>query len=493
MTLAFDVTRSAPKGVDALAVPVFTDGPVPRALGLSRGSLAAVGFDGSAAQIFQVPSATGPVVVAVGMGARADLTVHGVRNAAAALARAVARHEWVATTLADLEPKDGEGRAVGQAIAEGITMASYRFTKHRSEASNKPDAKNTPKLAKVALVCSAERAASVDKGAQRGAVIGDAVCFARDLANTSPGHLNATDMADVAQHVAIKGKLGIEIFDNDTMREMGMGGMIGVNKGSLEPARMIKLTYQPRQAQGTVALVGKGVMYDSGGISLKPSDASHASMKMDMSGAAAVLAAMSVLHITKPRVAVIAYLMCTDNMPSGSALKMGEVMTIRNGKTVEIHNTDAEGRLVLADGLSLAVEENVDAIVDIATLTGACMAALGMKYAGLLSNNDDWAAQVNTAASKADERMWRLPLVPEYRKLLDSEVADMKNIGGPYGGAITAGLFLQEFVGGKPWAHIDMAGPMRVDGDDGWLSKGATAYGVRTFVELLDAYRPPVS
>lgn len=492
MTLAFDVTRSAPKGVDALAVPVFTEGTVPRSLGLSRASLAAVGFDGSAGQIFQVPSATGAVVVAVGMGARADLTTHSVRNAAAALARAVARHEWVATTLADVEPEDGEGRAVGQAIAEGITMASYRFTKHRSEVG-KPDAKNPLKLAKITLVCSAERAASVDRGTQRGAVIGEAVCFARDLANTSPGHLNATDMADVAQQVAIKGKLGIEIFDNDTMREMGMGGMIGVNKGSVEPARMIKLTYQPRQAQGTVALVGKGVMYDSGGISLKPSDPSHASMKMDMSGAAAVLAAMSVLHITKPRVAVIAYLMCTDNMPSGSALKMGEVMTIRNGKTVEIHNTDAEGRLVLADGLSLAVEENVDAIVDIATLTGACMGALGLKYAGLLSNNDDWAAQVNAAATKADERMWRLPLVPEYRKLLDSEVADMKNIGGPYGGAITAGLFLQEFVGGKPWAHIDMAGPMRVDGDDGWLSKGATAYGVRTFVELLDAYRPPAS
>ena len=492
MTLAFDVTRSAPKGVDALAVPVFTEGTVPRSLGLSRASLAAVGFDGSAGQIFQVPSATGAVVVAVGMGARADLTTHSVRNAAAALARAVARHEWVATTLADVEPKDGEGRAVGQAIAEGITMASYRFTKHRSEVG-KPDAKNPLKLAKITLVCSAERAASVDRGAQRGAVIGEAVCFARDLANTSPGHLNATDMADIAQQVAIKGKLGIEILDNDTMREMGMGGMIGVNKGSVEPARMIKLTYQPRQAQGTVALVGKGVMYDSGGISLKPSDPSHASMKMDMSGAAAVLAAMSVLHITKPGVAVIAYLMCTDNMPSGSALKMGEVMTIRNGKTVEIHNTDAEGRLVLADGLSLAVEENVDAIVDIATLTGACMGALGLKYAGLLSNNDDWAAQVNAAATKADERMWRLPLVPEYRKLLDSEVADMKNIGGPYGGAITAGLFLQEFVGDKPWAHIDMAGPMRVDGDDGWLSKGATAYGVRTFVELLDAYRPPAS
>ena len=493
MTITFDVTRTAPKGIEALVVPVFSDDPVPRSVGISRASLAAVGFDGAAGQVFQAPSATGPVIVALGMGARSDLTIHGVRTAAASMARAVARHQWIATTLSDIDSKVGDGLTVGQAIAEGITMASYRFTKHRSEASHKQDAKTAVKLSKVTLVSSAARLASVDKGSQRGAVIGDAVCFARDLANTSPGHLNATDMADVALEVATNAKLGIEIFDNDDMRTMGLGGMLGVNKGSVEPARMIKLTYRPRQAVGTIALVGKGVMYDSGGISLKPSDASHASMKMDMSGAAAVLAAMSVLHITKPRVAVIAYLMCTDNMPSGSALKMGEVMTIRNGKTVEIHNTDAEGRLVLADGLSLAVEENVDAIVDIATLTGACMGALGLKYAGLLSNNDSWAAQVSAAAEKADERMWRLPLVPEYRKLLDSEVADMRNIGGPYGGAITAGLFLQEFVGGKPWAHIDMAGPMRVDGDDGWLSKGATAYGVRTFVELLDAYKPPTA
>jgi leucyl aminopeptidase len=229
-------------------------------------------------------------------------------------------------------------------------------------------------------------------------------------------------------------------------------------------------------------------MYDSGGISLKPSDAMHAVMKMDMTGAAVVLAAMSALHATKPRVKVAGYLVCTDNMPSGSALKLGDVLTIRNGKTVEIHNTDAEGRLILADALSLAVEDGVDAIVDIATLTGACLAALGPKIAGVMGNDQTWVDAVRAAAERADEPMWQLPLPADYRKLLDSDVADLKNIGGPYGGALTAGLFLKEFVGDTPWAHLDIAGPMRSETEDGWLAKGATAYGVRTFVELLDGY-----
>ncbi len=492
MPIIFQVARNAPDAVDAIGLPVFSDGAVPKAVELSRASLAKVGFEGEAGQTYSITAATGPVIVCVGMGRRAELTVHGVRNAAASLARVAARHATLSTTLADVAVAGSESRAITQAVTEGMTMASYRFIKHRTAASAKADAKSAVKLHTVTLVVPAGKVSAASRGAERGAAIGGAVCLARDLANTSPGHLNATDMAEVARQVAQSAGLGIEVFDNDAMTEMKLGGMLSVNKGSVEPARLIKLTYTPARPVGTVALVGKGVMYDSGGISLKPSDASHASMKMDMSGAAAVLAAMSVLHLIKPRVAVVGYLLCTDNMPSGSALKMGEVITIRNGKTVEIHNTDAEGRLILADGLSLAVEDGVDAIVNIATLTGACMGALGLKYAGLLSNHDGWAQQVCHAASRADERMWRLPLVAEYRKLLDSEVADMRNIGGPYGGAITAGLFLQEFVGGKPWAHIDMAGPMRVDGDDGWLSKGATAYGVRTFVELLDAYEPVV-
>jgi leucyl aminopeptidase len=251
---------------------------------------------------------------------------------------------------------------------------------------------------------------------------------------------------------------------------------------------MVKLTYTPKNPTGHLVLVGKGVMYDSGGISLKPSDGMHAKMKMDMSGAAAVLGAMSTLKALKCKAQVTAYLMCTDNLPSGSAFKLGDVLTFRNGKTAEIHNTDAEGRLVLADGLSLAVEDGADAIVDIATLTGAAVAALGPKIAAVLGNDQPFVDKVKAAAGRTDEPMWQLPLAKEYRKLLDSQVADMKNIGGPYGGAITAALFLNEFVGTTPWAHLDIAGPMDVDGDDGWLSRGATGYGTRTLIDLATSF-----
>jgi leucyl aminopeptidase len=223
------------------------------------------------------------------------------------------------------------------------------------------------------------------------------------------------------------------------------------------------------------------------------------SMKIDMSGAAAVLATMSVLKMTRPRVKVVGFLCCTDNMPSGTALKPGDVITIRNGKTVEVLNTDAEGRLVLADGLSLAVEENVDAIVDLATLTGAVVGALGNRIAGVMGNDDDWMAQVRDAAARADENVWPLPLPTEYRRFLDSPVADMKNIGGTSvlgsggggGGALTAGLFLKEFVGDTPWVHIDLAGPAMADADDSYVSRGGTGFGVRTLVELLDRFSKP--
>ncbi len=290
--------------------------------------------------------------------------------------------------------------------------------------------------------------------------------------------------------VAAERRLTIEVLDEVEMTELGLGGMLGVNKGSTEPPRLIKLTYTPRRPTATVALVGKGVMYDSGGISLKPSDGMHVLMKMDMTGAAVVLATMSLLPVLKPKVKVVGFLCCTDNMPSGSAMKLGDVLKIRNGKTVEIHNTDAEGRLVLADGLSLAVEDGADAIVDIATLTGAVMGALGRKVAGVLGNDQPWVDEVLAAAGRTGERAWQLPLVDDYRKLLDSNVADLKNVGGPYGGAIIAGLFLREFVGEVPWAHLDIAGVMDSDADEGIFSKGATAYGVRLLADLLTHFQP---
>ena len=376
---------------------------------------------------------------------------------------------------------------VAQAIAEGFVLASHRYVAMKSDKSGVPD------LSRVVLLTDPARAKAVTDGAERGRVIGEAVNLARDLINTPPMALTARQLAEVARQTATDKGLKVEVLDEDAMGELGLGGMLAVNQGSVEPPRMVKLTYTPRNPQATVALVGKGITYDSGGISLKPSDAMHAVMKMDMSGAAAVLATMSLLPALKPKVKVIGYLCCTDNMPSGSAFKLGDVLTIRNGKTVEIHNTDAEGRLVLADGLSLATEEKPDAVLDIATLTGAVMGALGTKLAGVMGNDEALVDQVEAAAKRTDEKVWHLPLPPEYRKLLDSDVADMKNVGGPYGGALVAGLFLQEFVDGIPWAHLDIAGVMRSESDEGWLSKGGTGFGVRLLTDLLCGFKKPGS
>ncbi|MGZ4723426.1 MAG: leucyl aminopeptidase family protein, partial [Ilumatobacteraceae bacterium] len=334
------------------------------------------------------------------------------------------------------------------------------------------------------LVVGDRRTTGAKLGADRGSVTSAAAGLARDLANTPPAHLTARMIAEKAVEVAAASGLGVEVFNKDQLAAMGCGGMIGVNKGSTEPPRMVRLTYTPRNPRGRLVLVGKGVMYDSGGISLKPSDGMHVTMKMDMSGAAAVLAAMSSLKSLRCKSEVTGYLMCTDNMPSGSALKLGDVLTFRNGKTAEIHNTDAEGRLVLADGLSLGVEAEPDAIVDIATLTGSCISALGQKMAGVFGNDQPFVDRVKDAAAQADEAIWQLPLERNYRKLLDSNVADMKNVGGPYGGAILAALFLSEFVGETPWAHLDIAGPMNSESDDGWLSRGASGFGTRLLIQL---------
>jgi leucyl aminopeptidase len=232
-------------------------------------------------------------------------------------------------------------------------------------------------------------------------------------------------------------------------------------------------------------------MYDSGGISLKPSDAMHLAMKMDMSGAGAVLASMSALSALGCKTAVTGYLMCTDNMPSGSATKLGDVLTIRGGKTVEVRNTDAEGRLALADGLVLAGEQKPDAIVDIATLTGACMRALGTGMAGVMGNNQAFVDRVLDASRATDEPAWQLPLDKRYRSQIDSDIADLNNLGGEQPGAITAALFLAEFVGDIPWAHLDIAGPMKADADESWRSKGATGYGARLLTELALNFSPP--
>ncbi len=489
MSIDFSVTRSAPRDASAIGIGVFTEGAVGRALGIDRAGLTALGFDGKPGQACVIAGGSGATRVALGLGKKGETTVADVRRAAGAFARAAGRLGSLATGI--VETAGVDPRAGAQAAVEGAMLGSYSFAKFKSDAPKKS-------VESFTLIAPESAVKATQVGVDRGTAIAQAVAMARDLVNTPGGSLNARDMAEVALQVAKESGLEVEVMDEDAMEKAGMGGMLGVNKGSDEPPRLIKMTYSPRNPTGSVALVGKGIMFDSGGLSLKSGEGMM-SMKIDMSGAAAVLATMSVLKTTKPKVKVVAFLCCTDNMPSGTALKPGDVITIRNGKTVEVLNTDAEGRLVLADGLSLAVEEKVDAIVDLATLTGAVVGALGNRIAGVMGNDDDWMGQVRSAAARADENVWPLPLPTEYRRFLDSPVADMKNIGGTSvlgsggggGGALTAGLFLKEFVGDTPWVHIDLAGPAMADADDSYVSRGGTGFGVRTLVELLDRFSKP--
>jgi leucyl aminopeptidase len=481
--VAVSSARSIPRTATAVGLAVGTKGTVPRQLGASRSALEANGFLGKVGQTFAVPAGD-TLYVAIGVGDAGAASANDLRAGAASFARLAAKHAKLATNLADVDGVDA--KAAAQAVTEGVLLASYRYV------GLKNDPKNAAALESLTLVADDKRRKAIDQGAERGTVIAGAAALARELANTPPTYLNAKEMAAKAVDLGAETGLEVEVFNKDDLVAMGCGGMLGVNRGSVEPPRMVRLTYSPRNPTGHLVLVGKGIMYDSGGISLKGGDVFHQNMKMDMSGAAAVLSAMTSLRALKCRTKVTAYLMCTDNMPSGSALKLGDVLTMRNGKTVEIHNTDAEGRLVLADGLSLAVEQEPDAIVDIATLTGAALSALGPKVAALLGNEQGLVDQLKTSAEEVDEPVWQLPLdTKHYRKLLDSVVADMKNIGGPYAGTITASIFLSEFVGDTPWAHLDIAGPMMVDGDDGIYAKGATGFGTRLLIDLACTFTPP--
>ena len=484
MRTAFSVSKSVPAKVAAIVIPVAASGPIPSGVGLNRAQLAALGFEGRASQTQTLPPAAGKTAVRVllGIGEVRDLDTSVLRNVAASAARACARYESIATSLPGV--MRGSAKAPTQAVVEGIALALHRWVALKNDKSG------LSKLTSVTLV-SAEKTAEVQAGMLMGIATSTAVCTARDFANTPPSHLTARQFAEHAVAIAEASGLDATVYNKDQLIAMGCGGLVGVNAGSTEPPRMVKLEYKPTAARGKVVLVGKGVMYDSGGISLKPSDGMHAMMKMDMSGAAAVLATMGALRALKVKTQVTAYLMCTDNMPSGSALKLGDVLTMRNGKTVEIHNTDAEGRLILADGLSLGAESKPDAMIDIATLTGACLGALGKKMAGVLSNNSGVVSQLMNSSSRTNELLWELPLFHDYRRLLDSNVADMRNIGGPYAGATTAALFLHEFVGTTPWAHLDIAGPMDADGDEGWLNRGATAYGTRLLIDFCANFTKP--
>ena len=473
--------KQAEDEADALAVPVAADGDPPDELGTDRAGLASAGFKGDRGQTLVQPRSDGPVRVAVGIGAPGEFDVALVRDLAAEFARAVPWHKRLAIEV----PARDVGVSVAdfaQAVTEGVLLARWRYFVGRDG--------DKPALESLLVVASEDQVAEVEAGVERGRIIAQACSLGRDLANCPATTLSAVRIAEVAAEVGPAAGLQVEIFDKDQLIAMGCGGILGVNRGSVEPPRMIRLRYEPADPTGRIALIGKGVMYDSGGISLKPSDESHAQMKNDMTGAAAVLASMTALRDLGCTTAVTGYMMCTDNMPSGSAMKLGDVLKMRNGTTVEVLNTDAEGRLVMADGLAMAAEEPVDAIVDIATLTGACLRTFGVEIAGVMGNNSAVVEQLKRAGDVADEPVWELPLHKSYRSQLDSSIADLTNMGGVNAGSITAALFLEEFVDGRPWAHVDIAGTAQLPAPRTWRNKGATGFGTKLLIEFARTFAP---
>jgi leucyl aminopeptidase len=468
---------------DAVVVGLLVDGAAASGgvAGLTGDQTASTGFDASPGTTVTGIGDGGVVTIAAGVGDRPD--VDTVRDAAAAFARAA---DHVSDLVLDLRslPTSVDTEAAVRAAVEGMLLARYRYDVLRAAGAKAP-------VRSVTVVADGDHVAA----ARRGASFASATMLARDLANSPHSHLSARRLAELAVELGPSRGLDVEIYDKEQLIELGCGGLLGVNAGSAEPPRMIKLDYLPAGGHGSahLGLVGKGIMYDSGGLSLKPGDEVHAQMKNDMSGAAAVFAAMMHLAELDCPTHVTAWLMCTDNMPSGTAIALGDVLTMRGGTTVEVINTDAEGRLVMADALVLAGEDGVDAVVDVATLTGACMRALGTELAGVMGNDADVIAQIEAAAEAATEPVWELPLHRSYRKQLDSTIADLRNLGGANAGAITAALFLAEFAGDVPWAHVDIAGTAQSTGDAGWQTSGCTGFGARLLLELAGSFTGPTS
>jgi leucyl aminopeptidase len=341
------------------------------------------------------------------------------------------------------------------------------------------------------VVTASAKDKAVKAAAKRAAVLADAQAYARDLVNTPPNRLFPQSFADSVKERAASSsaKVGVKVLDEKALAKGGFGGIVGVGQGSANPPRIVQLTWAPARAKATIALVGKGITFDSGGLCIKP-PASMLTMKSDMAGAAAVAAAVFAAAELAVPVAVTGYLCLAENMPSGTAQRPGDVVTMRDGTTVEIIDTDAEGRMVLGDGLCLASESKPDAVVDIATLTGAQMVALGARVAAIMSNDDAFGHTVRAAADGAGEAAWPMPLPADLRSQLDSGVADLAHKGERWGGMLTAGLFLKEFVGeGIPWAHIDIAGPSFNEGGAwGHTPKGGTGFGVATLLALAEGY-----
>ncbi|HEX9888774.1 MAG TPA: leucyl aminopeptidase [Nitriliruptorales bacterium] len=477
--LAVGATSSG--GKRAVAVPGAGSDIIGEAYGLDLVSeLATLGFRGGVGETARLPLRDGPAgsLLVVGLGEHP--TLRSLRTAGAAIADATTATGTVATTLAATEGLEPE--AAARALVEGIGLGSYRFTTYKTD-----DDGHALESVTLHAIGNATQA-KLKPGVKLGAALVDGVVLVRDLVNAAPADKRPPALADRVRTTMRGTGVKVKVLDESVLEKGGYGGLLGVGAGSTAPPRLVELTYAPEGAKKHVALVGKGITFDSGGLSLKTAEGMQ-TMKLDMAGAATALAAIRVAAQLGVKVRITALLALAENMPSGIATRPGDVLTIRGGRTVEVLNTDAEGRLVLADALVHASEKKPDLIVDLATLTGAVVTSLGPKIGAVISNEDGIADQLLAAADRAGERLWRLPLAHDvYGEELKGDIADIKNAGWSGAGTIRAALFLHEFVGdGIPWAHLDIAGTAWTDSDDGEFRKGATGTPLRTVVEWLRA------
>ncbi len=422
-------------------------------------------------------------VVIAGLGPQDKFDAQVVRQVSGDVARylrqkGVKRAATVAhgAGVGGLDPRDSGG-----AIAEGSLLGLYRFGSYLTKGGDKPT-----EFEELTVVDRDEKAAgAVRDGISEGQVAAEGAMLARDMVNEPANAMTPTQMVEVARRVAESEGLSLEVMEASQMRELGMGALLGVAQGSDQPPKLIVLNYQgdPEDPNNNLGLIGKGITFDTGGISLKQAGGMEA-MKGDMAGGASVIAAMQIIGKVKPRINVTGIVAATENMPGGSAQRPGDVVRAMNGKTIEVINTDAEGRLVLADALSYACQQGLRRLVDVATLTGAMVTTLGKACTGVMGNNQELIDQVAAAGRDTGERYWQLPMFEEYKDLIKSDVADMKNSGGRQAGSISAALLLAEFVGETPWVHLDIAGTSTAERTKGYNVKGATGVPSRTLARL---------
>jgi len=423
-------------------------------------------------------------VVVVGLGKKEEISQDKIRGAVAETCRWLQQKgvDNIATIAQGAGTAGISTESAAQAVTEGALLGIYSFRKHITKEAEYGELKQL-------LIVGSDRAELplLTRGSDKGKILAEATNLARDMVNESANYMTPNRMAEMAAELAETYGLEVSVLEREQMQELGMGGLLGVAQGSQQPPKFIILHYKgSNSAETDVALVGKGVTFDSGGISIKPSEG-MGEMKGDMAGGAAVMAAISAVAQLKPGINVVAIIPATENLPSGNALKPGDILTAMNGKTIEIISTDAEGRLILADALSYAKKLGAKFMVDVATLTGACRVALGDVYIGAFGNNQELTDKATKAGAEAGELIWQMPMHEQYKEQIKSDVADLKNIGGKWGGAITAAQFLAEFVGDTPWVHLDIAGKEISEKERGYLVKGATGVPVRTLVNLVSS------